>query len=530
MATEIPRDTTAAPKVTYATLSADNDELHAQLDTAVAKVQGELGSTLPLLIGGQPRSTASHTDSLSPTDTSVLVARASQGNADDVNDAVAAARTAFPGWRGTPWQERCALLERAADIIRKERYELTTWLILEMGKSRIEALGEIEETADLYSYYAEQMRQHDGYVRRMGSLSPADTNTSVLRPHGVWAVIAPWNFPYALIAAPAAAALVAGNTVVIKPSSDTPLSGFKVADIFMRAGFPPGTVNLVTGSGGVVGDGLARHPGVDGLTFTGSYDVGTQLYRNFATGRYARPCIVEMGGKNPAIVMESADLDRAAQGVFRSAFGMNGHKCSACSRVYLHEPIADAFLARLDKLVAATQIGDPLQRSTFVGPVATRPGLEDYKRFVAQARAVATVRTGGELLTEGDYSRGYFVRPTVLTDVPRNHALMRDELFVPILCVQRVSSLDEALREANDTHFGLTAGFYSQQPAEVETFLEQIEAGVVYVNRAAGATTGAWPGVQPFGGWKGSGSTGKNIGGLYTVPCYLREQSRTITG
>jgi 1-pyrroline-5-carboxylate dehydrogenase len=529
MATEISRDTTAEPKVTYATLSADNDELHARLDSAVVRVRGELGRTLPLLIAGQPRTPSATADSVSPTDTSVVVARAAQGSAQDVNDAVTAAAAAFADWRRTPWAHRCDLLDRAADIIRQERYELTAWLILEMGKNRVEALGEIEETADLYTYYADQMRQNDGYVRNMGKLSPADTNSSVLRPHGVWAVIAPWNFPYALIGAPAAAALVAGNTVVIKPSSDTPLSGYKIADIFLRAGFPAGTINLVMGSGGVVGDGLVRHPSVAGLTFTGSYDVGTQLFRSFGSARYPRPCIVEMGGKNPAIVMASADLDRAALGVFRSAFGMNGHKCSACSRVYLHESIAEAFLTRLDRLVAEARIGDPLERGTFTGPVATRSGFADYQRYVAQAQAVATIRTGGEVLSTDSFGRGYFVRPTVLTNVPRDHALMRDELFVPILCVQRVRDLDEALREANDTQFGLTAGFYSTHPGEIETFLEQIEAGVVYVNRAAGATTGAWPGVQPFGGWKGSGSTGKNIGGHYTVPCYLREQSRTIT-
>jgi 1-pyrroline-5-carboxylate dehydrogenase len=529
MATDTSRDTKVEQKVTYATLSADNDELHSRLDTAATKVRGELGRTLPLLIGGWQRTTSASTDSVSPTDTSVIVARAAKGQAGDVDEAVAAARAAFPAWRRTPWEERCALLERAANIIRQDRYELTAWLILEMGKNRLEALGEIEETADLYTYYAEQMRQNLGYVRRMGQLSPADTNSSVLRPHGVWAVIAPWNFPYALIAAPAAAALVAGNTVVMKPSSDTPLSGFKIADIFVRAGFPAGTVNLLTGSGGVVGDGLTRHPGVDGITFTGSYDVGTNLYRTFASGRYPRPCIVEMGGKNPAIVMESADLDRAAQGVFRSAFGMNGHKCSACSRVYLHESIAEEFLKRLDKLMVEARIGDPLERGTFAGPVATRAGFEDYQRFVAQAREVAKIRIGGEVLKDGALARGYFVRPTVLCDVPRDHALMRNELFVPIVCVQRVKGLEEALREANDTNFGLTAGFYGTKPAEIEMFLEQIEAGVVYINRAAGATTGAWPGVQPFGGWKGSGSTGKNIGGHYTVPCYLREQSRTLT-
>ena len=241
-----------------------------------------------------------------------------------------------------------------------------------------------------------------------------------------------------------------------------------------------------------------------------------------------------MGGKNPAIVMASADLDRAALGIYRSAFGMNGHKCSACSRLYVHEAVADELLKRLERKISETKIGDPLRQETFVGPIATRAGYEDYQRFVAMAMAMAksgttaAVRIGGRTLTDGALAHGYFVEPTLLVDLPRDHQLMRDELFVPILVVERVKNLDEALDQANDTAFGLTAGIFSREQAEIDAFLERIEAGVVYVNRAAGATTGAWPGVQPFGGWKGSGSTGKNIGGLYTLPCYMREQSRTV--
>ena len=224
--------------------------------------------------------------------------------------------------------------------------------------------------------------------------------------------------------------------------------------------------------------------------------------------------------------MDSADLDRAAAGVYRSAFGMNGHKCSACSRLYVHEAVADDLLGRLERKIAETRIGDPLLKETFLGPVATRAGYEDFQRFVGLAGGA--VRTGGRVLRDGALAHGYFVQPTIVTGLPRDHQLMRDELFVPILAVQRVTSLDEALAQANDTPFGLTAGIFSQKQAEIDAFLDRIQAGVVYVNRAAGATTGAWPGVQPFGGWKGSGSTGKNIGGLYTLPCYMREQSRTV--
>jgi len=520
----------SAPKVTYVNLSADNEELHGKLDAAVEKVRAGLGVATPLVIGGTKRFTDQTIDSTSPTDTRVVVSRAASATAADVQDAVAAAKAAAPEWRRRPWQERAAFLDRAATVVRDNVHELAVWLMLEMGKNRIEALGEIEEVADLYAYYAEQMRANDGFVKPMAKLSPADTNTSVLRPFGVWVVISPWNFPYALLGAPAAAALVAGNTVVLKPSSETPMAGYKILEAFEKAGLPPGVVNLITGSGRVAGDALALHPDVGGLTFTGSYEVGFErLYKRFSA-EYPKPCIVEMGGKNPAIVMDTADLDRAVPGVYRSAFGMGGQKCSACSRVYVHEAVADTFLARLQKMAEETKIGDPLERTTFLGPAGTKGGYEDYQRYAAHARKDGRVVTGGEILTDGPYAHGYFVRPTVFTDLPAGHPLVREELFLPMVYVERVKNLDEALAKANDTKLGLTAGFFSSKPAEVDEFLDRIEAGVVYVNRAAGATTGAWPGVQPFGGWKGSGSTGKNIGGLYTVQCYLREQSRTITG
>lgn len=523
-------------KVTYVSLGADNPEVNAAFDRAIEDVRRRLGATYPMVIGAERRGGARGApadatfESLSPADTRVVVARIPKGTAQDVDDAVAAARAAFPAWSRTPWPERAERLARAAEIIRRRRYELAAWMIFEMGKNRVEALAEIEETADLIDFYNAEMGANDGYVRKMGQLAPTDDNTSVLRPYGVWAVIAPWNFPYALMGAPAAAALLTGNTVVMKPSSETPLSGVLLAEIFQEAGLPAGTVSCVTGGGRVVGDGLAMHPAVDGLTFTGSYEVGYRdIYRRFGA-TYPKPCIVEMGGKNPAIVMESADLDRAAHGIFRSAFGMNGHKCSACSRVYVHAAVADELLARLDEKIATAVIGDPLKKETFLGPVATRASYEDYQRYAALAQG--HVRVGGRVRQEvggaGVFAHGYFVEPTVLTDLPRDHQLMRDELFVPIVAVSRVKTFDEALGEANDTRFGLTAGIFTQREEEIAAFLERIQAGVVYVNRAAGATTGAWPGVQPFGGWKGSGSTGKNIGGHYTLPCYLREQSRTV--
>jgi 1-pyrroline-5-carboxylate dehydrogenase len=521
---------TATGKITYISLGADDPEVNAAFEAAIAKVGAQLGQTHPLHIAGEKRARPTTIDSLSPTDTRVVVARVASGTAEDVNDAVAAARAAFPAWSRTPWTQRAQMLDKAADLIRQRRYELSSWLIHEMGKNRVEALGEIEETADLIAYYNQQMRDSGGYIKEMGKLVPTDRNTSVLRPYGVWAVVAPWNFPYALLGAPVAAALLTGNTVVCKPSSETPLSGIKLVEILEEAGLPRGTVSCVPGSGRVVGDGLTMHPDVDGLTFTGSFDVGfKQLFQRFST-RFPKPCIVEMGGKNPAIVMDSADIDKAVQGVYRSAFGMNGHKCSACSRVYVHRAVADAFVERLAKMANDAKIGNPLEKGVFVGPVATKSGYEDYRRFaeLAAKAGPGVVRAGGQVVTDGAFANGYFVRPTVLAGLPRDHQLMREELFVPIVAVTAVEGLTEALELANDTPFGLTAGFFSRKQDEIDTFLDRIQAGVVYVNRAAGATTGAWPGVQPFGGWKGSGSTGKNIGGVHTLPCYLREQSRTV--
>jgi 1-pyrroline-5-carboxylate dehydrogenase len=509
-------------KITYVNLTADSDELHAQLDVALAAVR----SLVKQNVAGATGEGA--IESLSPVDTRIVVGRFTQSTRGDVSAAVASAREAFPAWRRRAWRERADIAGRAAAIVRERSFELAAWLILETGKNRTEAIGEIEETADLFDYYAEQMRAADGFVRPMASLSPSDSNTSVMRPYGVWAVIAPWNFPYALLAAPIAAALVAGNAVVCKASEETPVSGAKIVEIFHEAGVPKGALGLVVGDG-AIGAALAQEPGVDGLTFTGSYDVGFKaIFKKFATD-FPRPCIVEMGGKNAAIVTESADLDLAASGVFRSAFGMSGQKCSSCSRVLVHERVYEAFV---DKLVARAnhaKVGDPTDRATFMGPLGTRDGYVAFQRYAAMAREAGRVRTGGGVVVDGARAHGFYVEPTVVTDLPAGHELIERELFVPLVCVMPVASLDEAIRRANDTRFGLTAGLFTATQTEIDTFLDRIEAGVVYVNRAAGATTGAWPGVQPFGGWKGSGSTGRNIGGLYTLTCYLREQSRTLT-
>jgi 1-pyrroline-5-carboxylate dehydrogenase len=251
------------------------------------------------------------------------------------------------------------------------------------------------------------------------------------------------------------------------------------------------------------------------------------LIRSFLRD-YPKPCITEMGGKNPALVMASADIDAAAEGVMRSAFGLSGQKCSACSRVYVHHSVAEAFTRALVEKTQGLRIGDPTEHGVFMGPLVHQRGLATYERASAQARADGRVLHGGARLHEGDLAHGHFVAPTIVDSLPSEHALFHEELFAPFVCIAGVDSLAEALSLANRTEYGLTAGFFSRDQGEIAAFLESIEAGVVYVNRRAGATTGAWPGVQPFGGWKGSGATGKSSCGLYYVQQFLREQSRTI--
>jgi len=513
-------------RVTYATLSADNEDLHAAYEEGVRTARGWLGSTFPAYVGGEARTGGPTFDVVSPNDAGLRLGTFHEATGRDVDDAVAAAKAAFPAWSRTPWRERVALLRRAGDLISERSNELAALMSMEVGKNRLEALGDVEESADLIRYYCDQLEVNEGFDRKMGQLSASEQTRSVLRPYGVWAVISPFNFPMALAAGPAGGALVAGNTVVFKPSPHGSFTGVKLYECLRDAGLPAGAFHYLPG-GDEVGRAVVDHEGVDGITFTGSYEVGMTIYKQFSKD-YPRPAVCEMGGKNPAIVSAKADLDLAADGVMRSAFGFSGQKCSACSRVYVERAVAGEFAGKLADRAAKVAVGDPVDRAVYMGPVIDAEAVERFEQAVKEAREQGRVLAGGEVLRGGGLPEGNYVAPTVVTDLPADHRLFKEELFVPLVAVSPVDSLDEALDLANDTEYGLTAGFYSTDDAEVRRFLDEIEAGVVYVNRRAGATTGAWPGVQPFGGWKGSGSSGKAGGGLYYVQQFLREQSQTV--
>ena len=335
------------------------------------------------------------------------------------------------------------------------------------------------------------------------------------------------NFPLALAAGPSGGALVAGNTVVFKPASATPLLGFTLYEVMKEAGMPAGVFNFVTGGGSTAGQELIDNPDVDGIVFTGSKVVGVHLIHDNAARTVPRPLIIEMGGKNPALVMRSADLDKASDGVMRSAFGAQGQKCSACSRVYVQRDVREELVRLLVEKTSHITIGNPLDRNIYMGPVINEEAVKTFERAVALAKKDGgRILTGGRRLTDGEFAHGYFVEPTIIDGLPAGHPLFAEELFVPITVVADVLTLDEAVDLANHTEYGLTAGIFSEDEGEIEQFFTRIEAGVTYVNRRAGATTGAWPGINSFGGWKASGSTGRGSGGPYYVQQFMREQSR----
>ncbi|HNT54145.1 MAG TPA: aldehyde dehydrogenase family protein, partial [Anaerolineaceae bacterium] len=425
-------------KLTYGTMFNPPEELHTRYDEALARVRANLGQEHGLIIDGQERLTEAKFEDRSPADTDILLGVFQKGSAQDANDAIAAAKRAFPSWSRTPWQERIALIRKAAALMDQRIFEMGVVVSLEVGKNRMEALGDVAETADLFRYACDRMEAANGFVTEMGQdplTGYLSTNTSVLRPYGVWLVISPFNFPAALTGGPTGAALVAGNTVVIKPATDTPWTARLIAECLRDAGVPAGVFNFVTGPGSTLGQALIEHPDVAGVTFTGSLPVGMKIFRDFAQGPWVRPTILELGGKNPAIVTRHADLEAAAVGILRSAFGLQGQKCSACSRVYIEAPVYDDLVARLKGLTEKLVIGDPTDRAVYLGPVVNKSSYGDYQRFTAELGARGRILTGGRVLTDGAYARGYFCAPTLVVDLPYEHPLWKEEMFLPITTI-----------------------------------------------------------------------------------------------
>src|SRR6184192_2944191 len=390
-----------ASKVTYTSANVDWEAFHRQFDEALAGVRGQLGRDHSLYITGEAvASPAAPIVDTSPIDTGVVLGRFAAATAQHVDRAVTGAKEAQRAWAHTPWRARVATLRGAAGLIRQRKFELAAIMSLEVGKSRLESMGDAEESADLIDYYCQQVEDANGFLRQMAKVTPVERNTDVLRPYGVFACIAPFNFPLALSTGMSAAALVAGNAVVYKPAEEAPWTGLKLYEVYRDAGLPPGAFNYIPGTGEVTGETLWRHDGIDGVVFTGSKEVGLRIHHGLST-KWIKPCLLELGGKNAAIVMDTADLDAAAEGITRSAFGLQNQKCSATSRVYVHQCVARALVEKLIEKTKALKLGDPTERDVFFGPVINAAAVERFARAVAQARQEGTVLEGGERLQDG---------------------------------------------------------------------------------------------------------------------------------
>jgi 1-pyrroline-5-carboxylate dehydrogenase len=391
-------------------------------------------------------------------------------------------------------------------------------------------MADVDEAIDFLRFYSRELDRNDGYQYDTGEPTPGQHCSNGLEPYGVFGVIGPFNFPCAIFTGMTAGAAITGNAVVAKPASATPLIGHKVVEILSAAGVPDGALNLVTGGGRAVGTPLVEHDDVDGIVFTGSRAVGDRIRRTFIELDKRGPVIAELGGKNPVVVTDTADLGKAVSGVANGAFGYSGQKCSATSRVYVDETVFEPFTRKLVSAAEDLPIRQPRDPEAFVSPLIDDDALERYREICEAARRDGEVLTGGSVVSSPELSAGRFVEPTVVRGIPHDHDLAREEHFLPFVTIHPVAGLDEAIRKSNDSSYGLCAGLFSEDPDEVDTWLDRIESGMCYVNRERSATTGALVQAQPFGGWKASGTTGKFAGGYWYLPQFLREQSRTVVG
>lgn len=512
--------------VTYASLAEGTDSFAAELEAGITAARNQLGEVHPLVIGDSTISDGVQWhDQRSPIDNSILIGKFAGATAEHADRALEVAAAAFTQWSKTPVQERVAILRRTADRLERDRFLIAGQIVLEAGKTPAEALAEADEAPVFLRLYCEEFLANNEFRNEMPADAENETNVSIMRPYGVWAVISPLNFPLALATGPSAAALVTGNTVIVKPSPAGQLAAITLRDALVAEGLPPGALTVLTG-GADAGAALTRSPLLGGVTFTGSYKVGAEIATALAP--HSKPVIAEMGGKNPAIVMPTADLDDAAEGITRSAFGYSGQKCSACARVFVHQDVFDELRDKLVARAAEWTVGDPSTEKVSTGPVINSAAGQRYDTAIADITAAGgRVLIGGSTLTEAPYDRGTYVEPTIV-EAPAGDKVWRDELFLPILAIKSVASLEQAISEANDSDYGLTAGIYSRDDNEIAEFLSDIESSVLYVNRRAGATTGAWPGRQPISGWKHSGNTGRGTAGPHYLQQYLREQSRTV--
>ncbi len=506
------RDTPLNPPETFVG-APDTDYAEAakrkEAEQALDKVRNSLGKTYLPLIAGEYVETDLKIDSLNPSRATEIVGKVGQINIEQAEQAMEAAKAAFPSWQNTPATERAAILRKAANLMEERRHELNAWICLEVGKIIPQADAEVSEAIDFCRYYAQEMERLDTGVNYD---IPGENNRYFYQPKGIAVVISPWNFPMAIATGMTVAALVTGNCTLLKPAATSSIVAAKIAEILVEAGIPKGVLQYVPGKGSTVGNYLVKHQDTHVIAFTGSREVGCQIYADAAIlqpgQKHLKKVIAEMGGKNAIIVDESADLDQAVVGVVQSAFGYTGQKCSACSRVIVAQPIYEAFLSRLVEATKSLNVGEADLPSIQVGPVIDAAAQKRILEYINQGKQEAQLAL--EMPTpEG----GYYVSPTIFKDVTADATIAQEEIFGPVLAVMSASNFDEALKIANGTDYALTGGLYSRTPDRIKRAYREFEVGNLYINRTI---TGAIVSRQPFGGFKLSG-VGSKAGG----PDYL---------
>jgi 1-pyrroline-5-carboxylate dehydrogenase len=489
-------------------LPANRDAARAALDS----VRAQSGREYQLLIGGRRISTGDTLKSLNPSRPSEVVGVHHKADAALATEAIESAWSYFPTWSATPAEARGEMLLRAAAIIRRRKFEFDAWLVVEAGKTWPEAEGDVSEAIDFCEYYARQMLRysHPDPIVQL----PGEKDEMLYLPLGVGIVIPPWNFPLAILAGMTAAALVTGNTVVIKPSSDTPTIAAQFAEVLLEAGFPGQSFSLLVGSGSVVGDLLVQHPKTRFVSFTGSRDVGLHINELAAKPQkgqiWIKRVVAEMGGKDAIVVDRECDLDSAVEGVLSSAFGYQGQKCSACSRAIVDQAVYPEFVDKLQARAAALKVGPADDPSSYMGPVINASAQRSILDYIEIGKREGRLVAGGAA-APGD---GYFVQPTVIADIDSKARIFQEEIFGPVLAVAPARDFDHALQLANDSEYGLTGAVYTNNPEKIRRARDEFFVGNLYINRKC---TGAMVGAHPFGGFNMSGTDSKAGGPDYLL-------------
>src|SRR5580693_4531962 len=492
-----------------------------KMRSAIEKVRGLLGREYDLIIGGKRLKTSDKIRSINPAKPSEVVGVHQKAGKEHVEPAVQAACKAFGHWSHTSVEERASLLFHVADVMRERKLEYMAWLVFEVSKNWPEADADISETIDFCEYYAREALRF-AKVEPTVQL-PGERDTLTYIPLGVGAVIPPWNFACAIMAGMTLASIVSGNTVVLKPSSDSPTIAAKFVELLEECGMPEGVVNFCPGGGASFGDALVAHGKIRYIAFTGSREVGLHINQTAAaqaTGQmWIKRTILEMGGKDAIIVDADADIDSAVEGVAQAAFGFQGQKCSACSRAIVDERVYDNFLEQLKARVEKITIGDPAE-NTNMGAVINEGSMNTILEYIAQGKKDGRLITGGERSTES--GEGYYIQPTVIADIPAKSKLEQEEIFGPVLAVIKAHGFDHAMEIANDTEFGLTGAVYTKSRDKIDRAVRDFHVGNLYINRKC---TGAMVGAHPFGGFNMSGTDSKSGGPDYL---YLFTQAKVV--